>query len=144
MTTTAPATTPAAGPLGDRETDTREKDIMRFRVVSGPDPTTRNDAYLAWQLDRQQADLWPYFRRYDTALTTRATVVSDTGVITEGPNFGGQDYLSLTGHPAILDAAHQALRDFGPLTAGSPAKSAEDLRRHPLSVRDRLVRGGWA
>ena len=121
MTTTVPGTTPAAGPLGDRRTDAEKKDIMRFRTVSGPDLTTRNDAYLAWQLDRQQADLWPYFRRYDTALTTRATVVSDTGVITKGPNFGGQDYLSLTGHPAVLDAAHQALRDYGPLTAGSPA-----------------------
>ena len=91
MTTTVPGTTPAAGPLGERRTDAQAKDIMRFRTVSGPDLTTRNDAYLAWQLDRQQADLWPYFRRYNTALATRATVVSDTGVITEGPNFGGQD-----------------------------------------------------
>jgi hypothetical protein len=85
MTTTVPDTTPAAGSAGDRRTDAREKDIMRFRTVSGPDLTTRNDAYLAWQLDRRQADLWPYFRRYDTALTTRATVASDTGMITEGP-----------------------------------------------------------
>jgi glycine C-acetyltransferase len=77
MTTTVPGTTSAAGPLGDRLTDAREKDIMRFRTVSGPDPTTRSDAYLAWQLDRRQADLWPYFRRYDTALTNRAAVVSD-------------------------------------------------------------------
>lgn len=97
---------------------------MRFRTVSGPDLTTRNDAYLAWQRDREQADLWPYFRRYDTALTARAIAVSDTGVVTHGPNFGGQDYLSLTGHPAVLDAAHQALRDYGPITAGSPALAA--------------------
>ena len=55
------------------------------------------------------------------ALTTRATVVSGTGVVTHGPNFGGQDYLSLTAYPAVLDAAHQALRDYGPLTVGSPA-----------------------
>lgn len=87
MTTTVPAAiTPSlAGPDDGRQADAREKDIMRFRTVSGPDLITRNDAYLAWQLDRQQADLWPYFRRYETALTTRATVVSDTGVITEGP-----------------------------------------------------------
>ncbi|KUN94024.1 aminotransferase class I/II-fold pyridoxal phosphate-dependent enzyme [Streptomyces caeruleatus] len=124
MTTTVPTSATPAGarPLDDRRADAREKDIMRFRTVSGPDLTTRNDAYLAWQLDRQQAELWPYFRRYESAaLTTRATVVSDTGVVTQGPNFGGQDYLSLTAHPAVLDAAHQALRDYGPLTAGSPA-----------------------
>lgn len=121
MTTTVPATPTQAGPDDGRQADAREKDIMRFRTVSGPDLTTRNDAYLAWQRDREQAGLWPYFRRYDTALTPRATAVSDTGVITHGPNFGGQDYLSLTGHPAVLDAAHQALRDYGPLTAGSPA-----------------------
>ncbi|WP_416969985.1 aminotransferase class I/II-fold pyridoxal phosphate-dependent enzyme [Streptomyces sp. 4F14] len=101
--------------------DARTKDIMRFRLASGPDLTTRNDPYLTWQRDREQADLWPYFRRYDTALTPRATAVSDTGVTTTGPNFGGQDYLSLTGHPAVLEAAHSALCDYGPLTAGSPA-----------------------
>ncbi|WP_239135121.1 hypothetical protein [Streptomyces sp. SID12488] len=92
MTTTVPGiTTPAAGPVGSRRTDARENDIMRFRTVSGPDLTTRNEAYLAWWLDRRQADLWPYFRRCETGLSTRATVVSDTGVVTRGPNFGGQD-----------------------------------------------------
>jgi len=121
VTTTVSGTPTVSGPLGDRRTDAREKDITDFRAVSGPDLTTRNGAFLAWQLDRRQADLWPYFRRYDTAMSPRATVVSDDGTITEGPNFGGQDYLSLTGHPAVLEAAHRALRDYGPLTAGSPA-----------------------
>ncbi|WP_369226920.1 hypothetical protein AB5J52_40740 [Streptomyces sp. R39] len=83
--------------------------------MSGPDLTTRNNAYLAWQRDREQAGPWPYFRRHDTALIPRATAVSDASAITHGPNFGDQD------HPAVLDAAHQALRDYGPITAGSPA-----------------------
>lgn len=110
-----------AEPENARLADAREKDIIRFRTVKGADLTNRNDGYLAWQRDREQAELWPYFRRYDTALTPRATAVSDRGVTTTGPNFGGQDYLSLTAHPAVLEAAHQALRDYGPLTAGSPA-----------------------
>ncbi|QNP69296.1 aminotransferase class I/II-fold pyridoxal phosphate-dependent enzyme [Streptomyces roseirectus] len=101
--------------------DTLRKDIMRFRTPSGADLTTRNDPYLAWQRAREQAGLWPYFRSYATPLTPHATAVSDTGVTTAGPNFGGQDYLSLTGHPEILEAAHKALYTYGPLTAGSPA-----------------------
>lgn len=28
--------------------DATEKDIMRFRVVSGPDLLTRNASFLAW------------------------------------------------------------------------------------------------
>ena len=98
-----------------------EKDIISYRTVSGPDLMARNDPFLAWKQAREQADLWPYFRRYDTALTPQATAVSDLGVITNGPNFGGQDYLSLTGHPAVHEAAARALRDYGPITAGSPA-----------------------
>ncbi|WP_327725110.1 aminotransferase class I/II-fold pyridoxal phosphate-dependent enzyme [Streptomyces europaeiscabiei] len=132
MTTTVPGTPATA--VADTMIDAREKDIMRFRTVSGPDLTTRNDAYLAWQQYREQAELWPYFRRYDTSLTPRATAVSDRGVVTHGPNFGGQDYLSLTAHPAVLDAAHQALRDYGPITAGSPALGGANPLSKALEV----------
>jgi hypothetical protein len=63
MTTTVPATPTQAGPDDGRQADAREKDIMRFRTVSGSDLTTRNDAYLAWQHDREQVGLWPCSRR---------------------------------------------------------------------------------
>lgn len=56
-------------------------------------------------------------------------------MITHGPNFGGQDYLSLTGHPAVLDAAHKALRDYGPITAGSPALGGANPLSKALEAR---------
>ncbi|MFF6808016.1 aminotransferase class I/II-fold pyridoxal phosphate-dependent enzyme [Streptomyces sp. NPDC012616] len=123
MTTTRP------GRLDTRRTDARNKDIMRFRTVAGPDLTTRDDACLAWQRDREQADLWPYFRRYESAARTpRATVVSDTGVVTEGPNLGGQDYLSLSTHPP------------SPLGKALEARLAEALRTEHVM----LFPTGWA
>lgn len=47
--------------------------------------------------------------------------MSDLGDVTTGVNFGAQDYLSLSTHPAVHDAAARALRDFGPIAADSPA-----------------------
>ena len=36
-------------------------------------------------------------------------------------NFGSQDYLSLSRHPAIRQAAHEAIERYGVHSAGSPA-----------------------
>jgi glycine C-acetyltransferase len=112
MTTTVPAS---------ELDDLRCKDVLRFRSTSGPDLLRRHDPFLAWQQARVEAGLWPYFRRYDTGLGTTATAVSERGRVTHGANFGGQDYLSLSSHPAVLEAAVRALHDFGPVAAGSSA-----------------------
>ncbi|WP_225447016.1 aminotransferase class I/II-fold pyridoxal phosphate-dependent enzyme [Streptacidiphilus sp. PB12-B1b] len=94
---------------------------MRFRTVGGAGLLTRNDPFLEWQRRRAEAGLWPYFRHFATALHPHAVVVSERGEVTEGVNFGAQDYLSLSTHPAVREAAVRALRDFGPIAAGSPA-----------------------
>lgn len=119
--TPAPAPASATTAVATATADALEKDIMRFRVASGPDLLTRNGPFLAWQRQRAEAHLWPYFRRYETGLHPRATAVSDLGEVTQGVNFGAQDYLSLSSHPAVLEAALRALHDFGPIAAGSPA-----------------------
>ncbi|MEU8517919.1 aminotransferase class I/II-fold pyridoxal phosphate-dependent enzyme [Kitasatospora sp. NPDC048722] len=149
------ATIDALAPSGTQpsEDDLTGKDIMRFHSARGSNLMTRNDAYLAWRSARTDAGLWPYFRRYTTDLRARATAVSARGRVTEGVNFGGQDYLSLSVHPDIHEAARKALADYGPLTAGSPALGGstpvhQDLE-HGLGQaleRDQIILfpTGWA
>lgn len=42
-------------------------------------------------------------------------------MLTNGVNFASQDYLSLSSHPAVLEAAKNAIDEFGVHSAGSPA-----------------------
>ena len=81
----------------------------------------------------------------------------DAGRSFHGVNFASQDYLSLASHPAIKEAANEAIDEYGVHSAGSAAflgntryslaLRARDRRlprhgaRDPLS--DRLGRGLW-
>ncbi len=47
-------------------------------------------------------------------------IANELGCTWRGVSLACQDYLGLTSHPAILEAAVRAIRDFGPHSAGSP------------------------
>jgi 7-keto-8-aminopelargonate synthetase-like enzyme len=97
-------------------------DLSRFARVRGTKLLSHDvPPLLKWQQERTEHGLWPYFRSFRTPLTTRAVAVTEDGKVTEGLNFGSQDYLSLSTHPRVHEAAHRALRDYGPITAGSLA-----------------------
>lgn len=118
-----------------------EQSIVRYGKASGPDLTTRFDRYLVWQRQRAERDLWPYFRRFTTDMSTLAGVRPDAGALggvhvdpgtfarvhadagtrdhASGLNFASQDYLSLSTHPYVREAAIRAVHDFGTTPAGS-------------------------
>ncbi|MCP3097747.1 aminotransferase class I/II-fold pyridoxal phosphate-dependent enzyme [Myxococcus sp. K15C18031901] len=79
----------------------------------------RTEPFFQWQESRRQTGLWPYSRSLDGAPAAECAVRSEMGVARQGLNFGSQDYLALSTHPAVVEAAHRAIRDFGLHSAGS-------------------------
>ncbi|NVJ25896.1 aminotransferase class I/II-fold pyridoxal phosphate-dependent enzyme [Myxococcus sp. AM011] len=93
--------------------------IANYTHPTGPDLLGRTEAFFEWQESRRQSGLWPYSRSLEGAPTAECAVRSETGVARQGLNFGSQDYLALSTHPSVVEAAHRAIHDFGVHSAGS-------------------------
>ncbi|MFD0916926.1 aminotransferase class I/II-fold pyridoxal phosphate-dependent enzyme [Pseudahrensia aquimaris] len=98
-----------------------EGSMRDFRVISGDNLVERCDQFFNWQDTRRQSGTWPFSRATEQGPAASCAVRDDTGVLAEGVNFASQDYLSLSSHPAVHEAAQAAIRDFGVHSAGSPA-----------------------
>jgi len=94
--------------------------MARFVRPTGSNLLARTDKFYEWQQSRRKEGLWPYARVLETPMKARVRLRFDDGQLVEGLNFATQDYLSLSSHPSIHEAALRALRDFGPHAAGSP------------------------
>ncbi len=90
-------------------------------MPSGTDLLGRVAGFFEWQNVRRAYDLWPYARSTATAPKTHCSARSDTGSQITGVNFASQDYLSLASHPAIKEAAKEAIEEYGVHSAGSAA-----------------------
>jgi glycine C-acetyltransferase len=92
-----------------------------FRVPKGADLEQRVGAFFAWQNLRRQNGVWPFSRATDLGPRTEVLAADDRGLCMEGVNFASQDYLSLSSHPAIKQAALEAIERYGVHSAGSSA-----------------------
>ena len=95
--------------------------LRDFRAQEGADLIGRVAGFFDWQDLRRQHSLWPYARSSATAPTARCDAMSDAGQQFSGINFASQDYLSLSSHPAIKQAAIAAITQYGVHSAGSAA-----------------------
>ncbi|MBU1304723.1 MAG: pyridoxal phosphate-dependent aminotransferase family protein [Alphaproteobacteria bacterium] len=95
--------------------------LRDFRAPEGPDLMERIGGFYEWQNLRRENQLWPYARSTKSAPTAHCNALSDTGESFSGINFGSQDYLSLSSHPALKAAAIQAIEEYGVHSAGSAA-----------------------
>jgi 7-keto-8-aminopelargonate synthetase-like enzyme len=95
--------------------------LREYRVVEGSDLLRRVEGFYNWQNQRFHEGFWPYSRSTDAGPRSACAVCDDLGRKTDGVNFGSQDYLSLSSHPAIRLAAHEAIERYGVHSAGSPA-----------------------
>lgn len=96
------------------------KSAAHFARLSGSDLIARTEPFLRWADARRATDVWPYTRSLESAINPLSEVRSETGRTVCGLNFASQDYLSLSSHPDIIEAAVKALREYGPHSAGSP------------------------
>jgi glycine C-acetyltransferase len=92
-----------------------------FRVMDGPHLLDRCEAFYAWQDTRRQCGTWPFSRSTENGPASSCDIRDDAGNLSNGVNFASQDYLSLSSHPGVAAAAHDAIDGFGVHSAGSPA-----------------------
>lgn len=95
--------------------------LRDYRAPTGPDLVGRTDGFFEWQDLRRRNDVWPYARSTETAPATYCKVRSDADRSFQGINFASQDYLSLSSHPRIKQAAIEAVERYGVHSAGSAA-----------------------
>ena len=98
-----------------------EGSMKDFRVQQGPSLVDRCEAFYEWQDIRRQSGTWPFSRSTETGPHESCAVRDDTGILFNGVNFASQDYLSLSSHAAVLEAAKTAIDTMGVHSAGSPA-----------------------
>lgn len=92
-----------------------------FRIIKGKNLLDRIESFYDWQNLRRENGLWPLGRSTEAGPKRHVAAFDDEGERMEGVNFASQDYLSMTGHPAIREAALAAIDEFGVHSAGSPA-----------------------
>jgi 7-keto-8-aminopelargonate synthetase-like enzyme len=95
--------------------------LREYRVVEGSDLLKRIEGFYRWQEMRRTEGFWPYSRSTNAGPRSECAIADDAGRKAEGVNFGSQDYLSLSTHPAIKQAAHDAIDRYGVHSAGSAA-----------------------
>lgn len=95
--------------------------LKDFRAPADRELLRRADDFFAWQDGRRQHGLWPYARSTEGAPSTHCRVRNDAGEPFQGTNFASQDYLSLSSHPRIKQAAIEAVERYGVHSAGSAA-----------------------
>ncbi|MEX0344250.1 MAG: aminotransferase class I/II-fold pyridoxal phosphate-dependent enzyme [Rhizobiaceae bacterium] len=95
--------------------------LRDYRAPSGTDLLGRVSGFFDWQDLRRQYDLWPYAKSSSIAPKTHCAVLTDGGLQIEGVNFASQDYLSLSSHPDVKEAAIEAVKEYGVHSAGSAA-----------------------
>ncbi len=95
--------------------------VRDFRELQGTDLMARVGSFYEWQDLRRQSGLWPYSRSTQEAPLSVCSALDDSGAAFNGLNFGTQDYLSLSSHPAIKAVAKTVIDEYGVHSAGSSA-----------------------
>ena len=94
--------------------------LGQFANPKGEHLLDRTQPLGDWLDLRAELNTWPYARTLQDRPGTETVLRSQNDRRVAGMNFGSQDYLGLSGHPAILAAAKAALDEFGPHAAASP------------------------
>lgn len=91
-----------------------------FRAISGTNLFQRNLPFVEWSNTRKQLGVWPFSKTFTTRPDTMVKAYNDHDTPErEFLNFGSQDYLSLSTHPEVIEAARQAIYSYGVHSAGS-------------------------
>lgn len=101
--------------------DPLEHSMQDFRVLPGMGLLERTQPFHDWQQARREAGYWALGRSLSGGPLHRCAGHSDTGVAFKGVNFASQDYVGLSTHPSVKEAAIMAAQRYGVHSAGSPA-----------------------
>ncbi|MEH2368415.1 aminotransferase class I/II-fold pyridoxal phosphate-dependent enzyme [Nostoc sp.] len=95
--------------------------LKDYLKLSSTDLSRKADEFHEWELSRLKSGLWSWGKSLMTAPGTTASVKYLDQSTYTGVNFLSQDYLSLSSHPLIKEAAIEAIHTFGVHSAGSTA-----------------------
>ena len=104
-----------------------DKHLGVFANPRGPHLLDRTRPLGEWLDLRASLNTWPYARTLHAKAGAVTELSSQNGRRVTGMNFGSQDYLGLSLHPAITEAAIAALRQYGPHAAASPMLQGNTL-----------------
>lgn len=93
--------------------------LFDFRDPKGANISERCVPLGEWVDESSNAGLFQFLRHHEAAPDIRSSVVAWGGQRYEGLNFASQDYLGLSRHPVVVEAAAQACLAFGTHSAGS-------------------------
>lgn len=103
----------------------------RLNDLPGASIAARADVLAHWRNVRLQRRVWHWGRYFEAPLGPRLTLRDETGIATHGLNFATADPLSLASHPALAEAAIEAVRRYGLHGPGSPCLAGTT----PASIR---------
>jgi len=95
--------------------------LREFRDPHGRDLFKRVESFYEWQDLRRTHGYWPYSKSTEEAPRNVCAAKDDAGRSFKGVNFASQDYLSLSSHPSIKEAAKAAVDEYGVHSSGSAA-----------------------
>ena len=101
------------------ESDAFTKHLGMFTHPKGANLIERTQILGDWLQQRIDAGTWNYSRFLEKSPAPTTDVKNSRGETVEKINFGSQDYLGLSQHPAIREAAVRALNEYGPHSASS-------------------------
>ena len=93
--------------------------LAHFRNPFGDDLLNRTEPFFEYLSNRAMHGIWPYSRALEKATGPQTAISDINGEVREGINFASQDYLGLSRHPRVIEAGIEAMRTFGPHSAGS-------------------------
>ncbi len=89
----------------------------------------------AWWESRSRGGIDPYSKYTSSRIATQCEAGARNGLQYRGVNFGSQDYLNLASHPAVHQAARDAIDNFGVHSAGSAALMGNTVLSRELEER---------
>jgi acyl carrier protein len=116
----------APGPL--------EGTIAISRTVSGADFRSRVKPFTAWRDARNQLGIWPYMRVLHGEPANEVECTCADGSIAQGINFASIDYLGLSSHPMVKEAAIRTIREFGVHSGSVPIFSGSSIVSQQLAA----------
>ncbi|HYW30547.1 MAG TPA: aminotransferase class I/II-fold pyridoxal phosphate-dependent enzyme [Gemmatimonas sp.] len=127
---TRPTAVHTPEPSAVQSVDPLRGSFAQFARPTGPDLIARTAPIIPWIQARREAKVWPYARAVHGNIGATARAEGETAHVRDGLNFATQDYLSLSSHPAVLDAASHAIRRYGVHSGGSSAlQGRSDISR---------------
>jgi glycine C-acetyltransferase len=107
--------------------DALKKHLGLFNDPKGAHLTERTRPLGQWVEMRSELGTWPYGRSLNQSPSTTTRLINQSGFEIEGLNFGSQDYLGLSAHHSVREAAIEALFQYGLHAAASPMLQGDTL-----------------